>query len=141
MAATIPIRRYNAIDLFLVYRHTKEIATVIFSKVGPVTDKIIVLSTCATEADAQRIAEHLVQLRLAACVNIMPGVTSVYRWQGAVESAGEWMLVIKSRRDLLPQIEEEFAKVHPYEVPELVALPIVDGGKAYLGWLAGELKE
>ena len=108
---------------------------------GSVTDKIVVLSTCATEADARRIAKHLVKRRLAACVNIMPGVTSVYRWQGAVESAGEWMLVIKSRRDLLPQIEQEFAKVHPYEVPELVALPIEDGGKAYLGWLAGELKE
>ena len=103
------------------------------------TDKIIVLSTCAKAADAQRIAKHLVDQRLAACVNIMPGVTSVYRWKGAVEAASEWMLVIKSRMDLVEAIEREFAAVHPYEVPELVVLPMVDGGKAYMGWLAAEI--
>ena len=139
MAATIPIRRYNAIDLYLVYRYAQQIATVIFSKVGSVTDKIVILSTCETEADARRIAEHLVERRLAACVNIMPGVTSVYRWKGAVESASEWMLVIKSRSDLVAAIEREFDVVHPYEVPELVVLPIVDGGKAYLQWLSTEI--
>lgn len=105
------------------------------------TDKIVVLSTCETEADARRIAAHLVERRLAACVNIVPGVMSVYRWKGAIESASEWMLVIKSRRDLVASIEAEFATVHPYEVPELVVLPVVDGGRAYLAWLEGALAE
>ena len=102
------------------------------------TDKIVILSTCETEADARRIAAHLVEHRLAACVNILPGATSVYRWKGKIETASEWMLVIKSRGDLLAQIEHEFATIHPYKVPELLALPLVDGGKRYLEWLDRE---
>ena len=105
------------------------------------TDKIVILSTCETEVDARRIASHLIERRLAACVNIMPGATSVYRWKGAIETASEWMLIIKSRRDLVAKIEHEFASVHPYEVPELVVLPILDGSKAYLAWLAHELDD
>ncbi len=99
------------------------------------TDKIVILSTCETESDARRIAAHLLEKRLAACVNILPGATSVYRWKGAVETASEFMLVIKSRRELLARIEEEFRTVHPYDTPELIALPIVDGSAGYLGWL------
>ena len=105
------------------------------------TDKIVILSTCGSEVDARRIATHLIERRLAACVNITPGVTSVYRWKGAIETASEWMLLIKSRRDLVGKIEHEFATVHPYEVPELVALPIVDGGKEYLAWLGHQLAD
>ena len=107
---------------------------------GPVDDKVVIFSTCETEADARRIAGHLVERRLAACVNVVPGVLSVYRWKGAVESAQEWMLVIKSRRGLVGAIEAEFAVVHPYEVPELVVVPVVDGGKSYMVWLEGELE-
>jgi periplasmic divalent cation tolerance protein len=89
--------------------------------------------------DARRIAGRLIELHLAACVNILPGATSVYRWKGAVETASEFVLVIKSRRDLLTQIEREFATLHPYEVPELIALPIGDGGAAYLEWFGLQL--
>ncbi|HEY3739514.1 MAG TPA: divalent-cation tolerance protein CutA [Bryobacteraceae bacterium] len=103
------------------------------------TDKIVILSTCETEADARRIATHLVERRLAACVNIMPGATSVYRWKGSIEAAQECILIIKSRRDLMGNIEEEFRTIHPYEVPELIALPIAAGSEAYLNWLAAEL--
>ena len=104
------------------------------------TDKIVILSTCETEADARRIATHLVERRLAACVNIIAGATSVYRWKDKIETASEWMLVIKSRRSLVTQIEQEFATIHPYELPELVALPLLDGAKAYLEWLDSEVR-
>lgn len=105
------------------------------------TDKIVILSTCESEADARRIATHLVERRLAACVNIMPGATSVYRWKGSIETAQECILVIKSRRDLIGTIEEEFRSIHPYEVPELIALPVTGGATSYLHWLSSELED
>jgi periplasmic divalent cation tolerance protein len=100
-----------------------------------VTDKIVILSTCETDADARRIAAYLVEQRLAACVSIVPGATSVYRWKGKIESSSEFMLVIKSRRDLVRKIWEAFVTLHPYDTPELIALPIVDGSPIYLDWL------
>ena len=103
-----------------------------------VTDKIVALTTCETSDDAAKIARHLVDARLAACVNIVPGARSIYRWKGAIEEAGELVLLIKTRRDLFPQLQAELEKIHPYEVPELIALPIVDGSEAYLGWLDRE---
>ena len=86
-----------------------------------------------------RLARHLVELRLAACVNIVGGVRSVYRWKGAIEDAAEWLLVIKSRRDLFSAIRAELAKMHSYEVPELLALPVVEGAENYLAWMDREL--
>jgi periplasmic divalent cation tolerance protein len=103
------------------------------------TDKIVVLSACDSEEQAARLARHLVELRLAACVNIVPGVHSVYRWKGAMEDASEWLLVIKSRRDLFSSIRSEIAKVHSYEVPELLAVPVVEGSDGYLAWMDREL--
>ncbi len=102
------------------------------------TDKIVVLSTCESEEQASSIARHLVEKRLAACVNIVPGARSIYRWKGAVEEASEWVLLIKSRRELFPQLRAELEKMHSYEVPEAIALPIVDGSEAYLEWLERE---
>ncbi len=103
------------------------------------TDKIVVLSACDSEEQAARVARHLVELRLAACVNIVPGVRSVYRWKGAIEEAAEWLLVIKSRRDLFSAIRAELARLHSYEVPELLALPVVEGAENYLAWMDREL--
>lgn len=103
------------------------------------TDKIVVLSTCDSEANAEELARALVGERLAACVNILPGARSVYRWQGKVEDAAEWVLVIKSRRDLFGRLREAIGKTHSYEVPEVIALPVVDGSEAYLEWLDREL--
>jgi periplasmic divalent cation tolerance protein len=103
------------------------------------TDKILVLSTCSSEEQASQLARHFVERRLAACVNIIPGVRSVYRWKDKIEDDAEWLLVIKSRRGAFPALREELAKVHTYEVPEAIALPIVDGSEAYLAWLDREL--
>lgn len=103
------------------------------------TDKIVVFSTCDSEEQAVGIARHLVEQRLAACVNIVPGMRSIYRWKEQVEDAAEWLLVIKSRRELLPALRAEIEKKHSYEVPEVLALPVVDGSAGYLAWLDREL--
>src|SRR3712207_1975146 len=100
----------------------------------PMTDKIVILSTCATEEEAERIARALVDARLAACVNVLPRVRSFYRWQGAVEDATECLLVIKTSRPLFEPLRAALEKAHSYEIPEVVALPIVDGAPNYLSW-------
>ena len=105
------------------------------------TDKIIVLSTCDSEEEARTIARALIERRLAACVNLTPGVKSIYRWKGAIEEAGEYLLIIKSRRDLLDQLRSELENMHSYDVPEVIALAVVDGSSAYLEWMDRELRE
>jgi periplasmic divalent cation tolerance protein len=102
------------------------------------TDKILVLSNCGSAEEAERVARHLVDTRSAACVNIVPGIRSIYRWKGVVEDASEWTLLIKTRRPLLERIQRELRKVHSYEVPELIAVPIVGGLEAYLQWIEDE---
>jgi periplasmic divalent cation tolerance protein len=104
------------------------------------TDKIVVLSTCETQEEAAALARHLVELQLAACVNIVGNIRSVYRWKDAIEDAAEWLLVIKSRRDLFAALQSEIGKKHSYEVPEVLALQVIDGSASYLSWLDRELK-
>ncbi|HEY4361839.1 MAG TPA: divalent-cation tolerance protein CutA [Bryobacteraceae bacterium] len=103
------------------------------------TDKIVVLSSCDSEEHAAQLARHLVERKLAACVSIVAGTRSVYRWKGAIEDSAEWLLIIKSRRDLFHGLREELGKMHTYEVPEIIALPVVEGAENYLAWLDGEL--
>jgi periplasmic divalent cation tolerance protein len=103
------------------------------------TDKIVVLSACATEEEARQIARKLVESRLAACVTVTPGGHSFYRWKGAIEEAQECLLVIKSSRDLFERLRIELEKAHTYEVPEVLALPVVEGSPNYLNWLDTEL--
>jgi periplasmic divalent cation tolerance protein len=103
------------------------------------TDKIVVLSTCDSKEHAEQLAHHLIEKHLAACVNIVPGVNSVYRWKDKIESAEEWMLVIKSRRDVLPELRAEIEKLHTYEVPEVLTLSVIDGSERYLQWIDAEL--
>ena len=104
------------------------------------TDKIVVLTTCDSDQLAEKMARHLVDKRLAACVNILPKARSIYRWQEKIEDASEWVLLIKSRRDLFAALQAEIQKLHTYEVPEVIALPVLDGSEAYLGWLGRELR-
>lgn len=103
------------------------------------TDKIVVFSTCDSEEQAAQIARALVEQRLAACVNIVPGTRSVYRWKGQIEDASEWLLIIKSRRELMDRLRAAVGTIHSYEVPELLAVPVVDGSEGYLEWLDREL--
>ncbi len=103
------------------------------------TDKIIVLSTCSSAAEADRIARQLLEKRLAACVNILAGARSIYRWHGAIEEAAEWLLIIKSRQGLWEELRAEIQRLHSYEVPEVLMLAIEDGSPAYLNWLNEEL--
>jgi periplasmic divalent cation tolerance protein len=99
------------------------------------TDKILVSTTCASAEEAQRLARMLVEERLAACVQIVPHVRSVYRWRGAVEESEEWLLLIKSRRDLFENMRRRLRAAHSYELPEIVALAVVDGEPEYLAWV------
>jgi periplasmic divalent cation tolerance protein len=103
------------------------------------TDKIVVLTTCDSEKQAEKLARTLVDQRLAACVNILPKARSIYRWEGKIEDSAEWLLMIKSRRDLFTALRAEIQKIHTYEMPEVIAIPVVDGSEAYLGWLDGQL--
>jgi periplasmic divalent cation tolerance protein len=103
------------------------------------TEKIVILSTCASEAEAARVAQTLVESGVAACVNVIPRVRSYYRWQGKLESGDEFMLVIKSSRDRFAAVRAAVERVHSYEVPELIALPIVEGAPAYLAWMEENL--
>ena len=102
------------------------------------TDKIVVLSTCSSPEEAEKVARKLVEERLAACVNIVNGVRSIYRWQEKVEDASEWLLIIKTRRGLFERVRAQIERIHSYDVPEVVALPIVEGSEGYLDWLDKE---
>jgi len=103
------------------------------------TDKIVVLTTCASADEARRIAGELIAQRLAACVNLLPPVRSVYHWKGAIEEGDETLMIIKSARPLFEQLRAAIARLHSYEVPEIIALPIVEGAASYLAWMAKEL--
>lgn len=96
------------------------------------------LCTCPDAASADAIAEALVAERLAACVNILPGLRSVYRWEGAIQHEAEVLLLIKTTADRLPALKSRLPELHPYSTPELIALAIDDGLPAYLQWVAGE---
>jgi periplasmic divalent cation tolerance protein len=102
------------------------------------TEKIVVFSNCGSEEEARRIARSLVEARVAACVNIVPGIQSIYQWKGAVQEDSEWMLVIKSTRSLFDQLSAELRKIHSYQVPEVLAIPVVAGSQEYLEWLDRE---
>ena len=96
---------------------------------------VLASTTTAKAEDAGKIAMQLVERKLAACVQIVEPITSVYRWQGKIESEREILLLIKSTQDLIPDIAELLDEIHPYEVPELVATPIIEGSASYLRWL------
>jgi len=98
-----------------------------------------VLSTCGSAEEAERLARSLVEQRLAACVNVMPRLRSYYRWKDAIEAADECLLVIKSTRDRMEALRTSLEKEHSYEVPEVIALPVVDGSPNYLRWLEASL--
>ena len=97
---------------------------------------VVMYVTCPSQTEAEQMAESLVVQRLAACVNIIPQITSVYRWEGAIEKASEWLLVIKTHRDKMSAVEEHVKSLHSYTVPEVIGLPVLGGSSLYLDWLA-----
>ena len=99
-------------------------------------EMIMVLSNMPDTETAQSIARELVGMQLAACVNILPGVQSFYRWQGVVEEANEVTVLIKTRRASYDELQAAIVRLHPYEVPEIIVLPITGGLPDYLGWMA-----
>jgi len=99
------------------------------------TDKRIVLSTAGSELEAHKIAQALVERRLAACVNIVGRIQSVYRWKGAVENASEYLLIIKTTAAAFPRVRDAVRELNSYQLPECVMLNIEDGSENYLRWI------
>ncbi len=96
---------------------------------------IVVLVTAGSEEEAETIARNLVEGKLAACVNIVSPIRSIYSWEGKVMDGKEWLLLIKTRASLFPQVEKGIKEWHSYEVPEVIALPVLAGSQEYLGWV------
>ena len=100
------------------------------------TDKVLVLTTAGSEMEAQKIAQALVERRLAACVNIVPRIQSVYRWEGKVEKAEEYLLLIKTSTIREEHVRAAIRELHSYELPECISIPIAGGSAEYLRWLS-----
>lgn len=101
-------------------------------------DAVVAFTTCENWDDARHLAKQLVEAKLAACVNLIPQVESIYHWQGKLVTGQEILLFIKTRRACLPALGEMLDRVHPYEIPELIALPVEGGLEGYLRWIAQE---
>ena len=104
------------------------------------TDKRLVLTTCGSLEEARRIAQELIGRRLAACVNIVPQIESIYRWQGEVETANEWLLVIKTTRAALEGVRAVVLELHSYDLPECISLAIEDGSLEYQSWIGQSVR-
>ena len=96
---------------------------------------IIVFATCGSEEEALKIANSLVEERLAACVNLISPVRSIYRWEGKIWDEKEWILIIKTQKERFGELERKVKSLHSYSVPEIIGLPIVEGASSYLNWL------
>jgi periplasmic divalent cation tolerance protein len=101
----------------------------------PETDAVIVLTTLGIDADAAALARTLVEERLAACVNVLPAMTSIYRWKGRIEDDQERQLVIKTKHQHVAALEQRLRQLHPYELPEFLVIPASGGSDAYLRWI------
>jgi periplasmic divalent cation tolerance protein len=103
------------------------------------TDMRIVLTTAGSQNEARRIADALVERKLAACVNIISKVQAIYRWQGKTQEAEEWMLIIKSSQNLFEKLRDAIKELHPYELPECISLVVDNGSEDYLNWITESL--
>src|SRR5271166_4419703 len=104
------------------------------------TDKRLVLTTCSSLAEARTIAQALVERQMAACANIVPQIESIYRWQGEVETATEWLLLIKTTADACQGLRQALSELHSYELPECIEIPIEGGSAAYLKWIGESVR-
>ena len=99
-------------------------------------EPIVVFVTCGSEEEALNISRALVEEQLAACVNLISPVRSIYRWEGKIWDEKEWLLIIKTQRKRFDELEKKVKSLHSYSVPEIISLPIVEGSSSYLNWLA-----
>jgi periplasmic divalent cation tolerance protein len=104
------------------------------------TDKRVVLTTCASLEEARSIANSLVESHLAACVNIIPQIESVYRWRGKIETATEWLLIIKTTENAFNRLRESLTRLHSYDSPECIEIAVEDGSAAYLAWIGESVR-
>ena len=104
------------------------------------TDKLLILTTAASDSEAKKIATALVERRLAACVNIVPKIQSVYRWQDKVEVAEEFLLIIKTLKAQQGQVQSAIRELHSYELPECIAIAVESGSNEYLRWIADSVE-
>lgn len=121
-------------------RPTYHLRPTTYQKGGVVTDKIVILVTAASLRECRKIARHLVDARLAACVNITQPIQSIYRWKGKLADEKEFLLLIKSARELFDEIRSEILKIHSSATPEIICLPIVEGSPDYLQWVGDSVK-
>ena len=103
----------------------------------PSDQVVIVLTTFPADGDVDTFARTLVEEGLAACINILPPMTSIYRWKGAIETAGERQLILKTAAATVDRLQSRLKELHPYDVPEVLVLPVIDGSPGYLSWLLG----
>jgi periplasmic divalent cation tolerance protein len=104
------------------------------------TDKILVLTTAASEEEARKIGRALVERLLAACVNIIPRTGTIYRWEGEIEEAQEWLLLVKTTGSAFERVRDAIVELHSYDVPECIGFPIAMGSLAYLSWIGESVK-
>lgn len=104
------------------------------------TDKVVVYTTCGNITEAEAIARSLIENRRAACVNVIPGLLSYYRWQGKVENDTELLVMIKTERGLVDEVRRTLETLHSYDLPEMIVVPIIAGSANYLEWLDQELR-
>ena len=110
------------------------------NSVTTLPEYLLVLTTCGSEEEAAKIAETLVTQHAAACCNILPGLHSIFVWRGTLEREREVLLLIKTTAGAFTRVQETIARLHSYEIPEIIALPIIDGAEDYLRWVAEQTK-
>ena len=104
------------------------------------SDRVVVLVTCGSEEAALKIANALVEAHLAACVNLVAPIRSIYRWEGKICDEKEWLLIIKTQKQRFEELEKKVKSLHSYSVPEIIGLPITEGSSAYLNWIRENTK-
>jgi periplasmic divalent cation tolerance protein len=105
------------------------------------TPYLIIFCTVPDSTTAKKIARILVKEKLAACCNILEGLNSIYSWENKIQDEAELLLIIKSRKELFPELEQQIKKLHPYVVPEIIAMPIINGNQEYLKWMEKNVKK
>ena len=105
------------------------------------TDKIVVLVTGGNARECARIARHLLERQLIACANLVPQIRSLYTWEGKVADERECLMILKSSREMFPELRAEIERLHSYSVPEIIALPIIEGSPNYLNWIADSMRQ